>query len=386
MRRAIILFAVGALGALGCGAQRTEVVLSVSAPGLVLGTDIDGLHIVVTDTTAAAQALADRPVPLCGTGNDAPTCKQLPVTATLIPGPSGTNDPVRVLVEGTLHGTPVISDAAVFTFVPGESGELDFVLYPNCKGNVSCALQDKVCDINGNCSSISPIPLGSDLSGTPPPDLSTGDMAVGGDLAGSHDLASHDLAGADLRPPPPDLHQPPPPDMARPHDLAGPHDLLPPPLDLRPPPPMDMTSCGQPGQVCCTGMMCNPGVMGNHCISNTCTVCGTPTTNCCPGPFFPCGPNLACNGLNQCVMCGQQNEPCCPIPPNSFPACQGLLSCNVHDNMCEIPDGGITINNDGGGTAGCGMAPGDPCCQPGNLCMPTLTCNGAVCCQGSNCG
>jgi hypothetical protein len=222
-----------------CSAPRTEMVVKISSNGLTIPDDIDGLTLFVRDHTADQGVYSVPPTPLCGSGS----CLQLPTAITLIPGSISPHDIVEVEVQALRGSTPLIDDAATFTFADGQSQQLEFVLYRSCL-HTTCAQNAtmRACVGDGRCGDITPSPLGveagmlddlaapGDLPATA--DLATADLATA-DLA-TADLATADLASADLATPPPDLVTPPP-------DLTTPHDLVPPPPDLVPPPP-DMVS------------------------------------------------------------------------------------------------------------------------------------------------
>jgi hypothetical protein len=226
---------------------------------------------------------------------------------TLIPGTQTPSDSTRIAVAARRGQIDRIDDAAVFTFTPGQSVRLDFVLYGNCLDKVDCADINQVCGPNRICGPIHPVPFHGepDLAQGRPSDLGAPDASVG-DLAMSpSDLANRDLA-----------HAPPPP-------------------DLRPPP--DLLGCVP----MCINNECLSNCLTNCCGSNTvcginqqCVSCGGMNLPCCKSPDVICGPQLTCNPGNNICECGGINQPCCVGGPSP---CQFMLSCGA-DMICHTGD------------------------------------------------
>lgn len=266
---AIAALALGALA--GCTKARTEAVVIVATDGVRVPDDVDALTLVVADTTDPTNPLFSKSFRVCG-GDVTSDCFTLPLDFTLVPGPHRDHSS-RVQITATRHATPVIDDAAIFTFAEGQSLRLDFVLYANCLGNTDCASRDQACGPDAMCQ---PVPA-NPMSGEP--DLSVGpaDLAVADDLASTPDLAT----------PPIDLSVPVV-DLARPIDLALPADMA----------------------------MCTPSCPANFCG----TSCGMPCT---------CLGNHVCQA-SVCVACGALGQPCCVGN-----MCNTGVSCNVGTNVCE---------------------------------------------------
>jgi hypothetical protein len=198
MKRLFWLTLLPLFGSLGCTEPRTEVIVVVNKYGITIGKDVDGLQLIVKNGTGLDPIYESDKHPLCpDNAAPMPGCWTLPVTATLVPGPSNPNDKVYVQVLGLRGGAQVIGDEASFEFLKHVSQRLDFVLYGNCL-DVDCTSVDQACNYNGECAPISPTSFNGDpqLDGLPPgviPDLGSGS----GDLAGA-DLYGIDLAGLDL--------------------------------------------------------------------------------------------------------------------------------------------------------------------------------------------
>ncbi len=150
--------------------------------------------------------------------------------------------------------------------------------------------------------------------------------------------------------------------------------------------------CGDTGQACCLGDVCNAGgcCIGNVCIadgdtcpggtgSNLCSAgacedCGGNAQQCCSTGFGggSCQPGYVCaggGGGGICEDCGTDGIRCCA------------------DQQCTE---GVCIDGGNGPAlcqAACG-APDDPCCevQDGSGCQPGLTCNADGNCEGTVCG
>ncbi len=193
MTRALALVAAIAAVA-GCAKDRTEAVVVVTTDGVRVPDDVDAIRLRVADTADLTSPLFEKKFRVCG-GAVGDNCLTLPLDFTLIPG-AHLDHSSRVQLTATRNDIPVIDDAAIFTFTPGQSLRLDFVLYANCVGNVDCAARDQACGPDATCHPVTPVHIGGD------PDLGTGapDLAGGDDLAGIDDLASApaDLAMPDL--------------------------------------------------------------------------------------------------------------------------------------------------------------------------------------------
>jgi hypothetical protein len=321
MRRALVALALIA----GCSSPRTEVVVTVHASGIRIPDDVDALRLKIADRNPGAgdDQLYDQPVPLCTDATaGSPDCYSLPITVTLYPGSMRPTDSVRVQLDAQRNGTPVIADAALFTFSTGHSLRLDVILYANCLGNVGCAQRDQACGPDDQCTTLGTTPLGEE------PDLSI------------YDLASNDLANltADLTAPYHDFTVPP--DQTIP-DLTG----------------VDLLNCVPQ----CTNKMC-----GFDGCSSTCGTCGSHTF---------------CDVSQQCATCGTQGIQCCPpgtgkthhLPlPQALPGgcdpglvCDGNTLCNPPPDLSIPPDMTVTCGHQG-----------EPCCQPGGACFGGLTCMG----------
>ncbi len=305
MRRSLV---VAALALFACTRPATEVLVVIETQGIRIPDDVRTLHIKAQDRMPAGDLVAwEQDVPLCYPGGPS-NCYALPVTAVLHPGPHNADDTVRVQVDAYgMGGALLISDAATFLFSPQQSLRLDFVLYANCIGNVSCADRDKACGPDDMCVDIKPGLLGGN------PDLAA---PAGADMAtpGMADMTAVDLAGADLWMPPADL------------------------TTL-----VDMAGC-VPGQ--CSGMP------NTTCIAGTCEPCGTMGITCCFGPTAPppqtgASPrpqapggaggtgggtclqnNLVCDGTT-CVSCGTPPELCCTGSMCFSGMCDGTGHCQV---------------------------------------------------------
>ncbi len=183
-RRLTLLCVVVGLGACRAG---TETVVVVSAGDVAIPGQVDKVRIVVTNTLAGTPDL-----PLCG--GSVTGCLSMPLVATLIPGPDHPSDPVTVEVTAYLRDQPVIRDAATFVFQAGRRERLDFVLYQNCIGNLSCPNETPAqsCDVGGDCAPVALTPLG------PHPTFDAGGLP---DLAGPVDLAAIDARPVDVMAP-----------------------------------------------------------------------------------------------------------------------------------------------------------------------------------------
>jgi hypothetical protein len=191
----------------------TEMVVVVSAGDVVIPGDVDRVRVFVTNTMGSSPDL-----PLCAGAGGA--CLTLPLVATLIPGPKSPGDEVTVQVIAYRNDQPVIREAASFVFQSGQRDRLDFVLYKDCLGHLSCAdrTPPQSCGADGQCSQLQVTPLGPDPvfdgGGNPVPDLGVPDLNVPdlgvADLTVSRDStivfdqtmsAAPDLLLPDLTPP-----------------------------------------------------------------------------------------------------------------------------------------------------------------------------------------
>ncbi len=120
--------------------------------------------------------------------------------------------------------------------------------------------------------------------------------------------------------------------------------------------------CGQAGDFCCAGNVCQPGLA---CWQGHCQKCGGQDEPCCPGQGQPCAQdNLACaNGL--CVACGLVGNPCC-----SASSSLSCLSQNARDKTRAECRGGFCRP--------CGFA-GQAACQSQPACLPKHLLNNGVC-------
>ena len=222
MSRALY-FAIVFVALAGCTKARTEAVVVVTTDGVRIPDDVDALDLVVADTSDLANPVFQKSFRVCG-GDVTTDCFTLPLDFTLIPGAHRTHSS-RIRITATRHNAPVIDNAAIFTFAEGVSLRLDFVLYANCLGNNDCASRDQACGPDAMCHPIPAVPISGE------PDLATGpgDLAVGADLSSSVDLSLQ----------PPDMTTP---DMAVAGDMAlpGPGDMALPPIDMAMA-PSDMT-------------------------------------------------------------------------------------------------------------------------------------------------
>jgi hypothetical protein len=153
----------------GCGGV-TEVVVQVDSNGVAIPAQIDRVRIVVSNPSGADLASANPTyesplITLCGAAPQA-GCQSLPLSLTLVPGPSDGGALVRVEVQSFAPGqqTPSTTDASVFSFVSGTRQQLRFTLRETCLG-MDCAAQDAVCSAGGVCTKVSPTdPTAPDLS------------------------------------------------------------------------------------------------------------------------------------------------------------------------------------------------------------------------------
>jgi hypothetical protein len=214
------------LAAVGCTKHQTELILVVTTQGVRIPDDVQKLHLKVQDRQPSLDdTIYEADVPLCNPQLTS-SCYDIPVTAALFPGPTRSQDSVRVQVDAIGPGGTVIADAALFTFAPEQSLRLDFVLYANCLGNVACAARDQACGPLDTCIDLHP---GQTNNG--PLDLA---LPVSEDMSVPLDMTPVDLNGADLTLVPPDLTST--------LDMAG-----------------------------CAGIVCD---MGETCVAGVCQGCG----------------------------------------------------------------------------------------------------------------
>lgn len=180
---AALAAALAALALAGCQKARTEAVLVITPSGVRIPEDIDNVRLTVSDTTAPGQPLFDQTFRLCSDSvTDA--CASWPLSFTLIPGDQPSHA-TRLRASARRGDNDQIVDGAVFTFTPGVSLRLDFVLYANCLGKIDCADIDEACGPEAQCEPVTPVPLNGE------PDLAFAPQ----DLASGPDLAPPDLTG-----------------------------------------------------------------------------------------------------------------------------------------------------------------------------------------------
>jgi hypothetical protein len=347
-----------ALASGGCSDSVTETLLTVSASGLTVGTDLNQLHLSAVDTTVNFTGF-DQTLDLC----DAPAsgCHTLPLSVVLHPG-SRLHDSVRVLVEGVRDSTVVIADAAIVTFDAGVRNRLDIVLYGACVGHLECAVSDEVCGPDGHCTTVGP--TGPDLAGS--------DVGLGDDMPFT-------VCGAEGQPccSTPQCNSP---NLAcvgtKCLPCGGASQWCCPSLT-----PCGAglgcdylyhcsSGCGIGGGYCCANEMCNNACSFGQCLPGG---CGTVGVGCCPGGL--CADGLSCVN-SQCVAdsCNSTGATCCTT--TASPHCTAGLSC--YNGSCYA----------------CGRY-GQPACSVGNPCWPGLQpdpwagiceCGapGEYCCGGTN--
>lgn len=312
MRPALAIAALLLAG--GCTRSRTEAVVVVTTDGVRIPDDVDQIVFKVADTSDLGNPLFLKTFRLCS-ATVTSDCLGLPLDFTLVPGVHVEHS-TRVQLTAQRAGKPVIDDAAIFTFAPGQSLRLDFVLYANCLGNVDCAARDQACGPDDMCQKLTPQPIHGepDLAFTPQ------DLAVVDDLAVGADLASSDMAGQ------------PSPDMTPLPDLAG-----------------CTPNCG-------TMHHCGPDPNGCSIDPNYCGTCTAGSTYC-----------YQMAGYAMCAACGGSAQPCCP----SGPACGSWLFCatgtcapcgsavsqaccagSLCDGTKGLRCGGATCTTDDGGVSG----------------------------------
>src|SRR5689334_956634 len=109
------------------------------------------------------------------------------------------------------------------------------------------------------------------------------------------------------------------------------------------------TTCGDRGQPCCAGGVCNEPLQCNS--NNVCRPCGSLGRQCCANDT--CDAGLVC--LDGTCSCGDNHQPCCPDG-----SCNPGLFCNSN-NVCRT----------------CGTE-GRPCCA-GDTCGSGLMCSSGTC-------
>jgi hypothetical protein len=383
MMRARTLLLTLACALSGCGGERTEIRVIIDKSGIVVGQDIDALHITVAPDETS-KAFYDLPVPLC-TQALTTNCHQLPLHITLIPGATGlmNMDNVRLQVDAKIggdSGTVRISDVANFTFSKGESLLLELVLSSNCLGNLSCAQAGLACG-----------PMGC-YKATPEPD--NADLSAAVDLAPPADLRGADFAGVDFSCAPKCAANYCGSDSCGGACTCAQFQECDPSSNCVP--------CGIHGQACCptsqsprcqqasdacssttgsgtcvaclpTGNACSNGgapcCSGSFCNGTTCQACGGATQPCCPGSPPTCSAANACVGGTTCAPCGMQDQVCC----SGGSACQSGLTC-----IGGAPPTGPGSDH----CTPCGNT-GDPCCSGAcNLTTtPPITCYQGNCAQ-----
>jgi hypothetical protein len=204
---------LAALALAGCGAPATGVVVTVYNDDLVIGRDLDAVHLILSDTAQPMPyVFRDMKLPLCDPNKPSQLkCYDFPISFVVVPGPTDSSAEVVLEVDGELAGAPVLADGVEFTFLDGHRQSLDLVLYSGCVGKLDCAPAHQICDQSRACKQVAPEPYHDPDAGV---DLASQDFVA------SPDLVSIDQALADL--PPPDL---PPPDFPIAPDLTTPRDF-----------------------------------------------------------------------------------------------------------------------------------------------------------------
>jgi hypothetical protein len=117
------------------------------------------------------------------------------------------------------------------------------------------------------------------------------DADVGGVLYDAPSSA-RDARGDDAAQPTPDAAQPTP-DAAQPKpDASQPMPDASQPMPDASQPMPDAGHCGSTGELCCSGMTCDPS---NECSGGTCHHCGSRFESC-------CDPGMTCDGILACVL------------------------------------------------------------------------------------
>jgi hypothetical protein len=202
--RSSIALLVAAASVAACSADRTEVVVVVSARELAVPTDIDELRVTINDRLIPPPASTrfDETVPLCAP-DERRDCFGLPLVLTLIPGDNRPRDPVTVDVQALLGGAQVMRDEATFTFRTGASMRLDFILFRACVDS-DCAASGSSCSAAGRCEPLAP----TVFTGEPHLDLGAGQDR--GTLGAGEDGGTLDDGGGapvEMGPPPHEVVQ-----------------------------------------------------------------------------------------------------------------------------------------------------------------------------------
>jgi hypothetical protein len=145
-----------AISLLAGACTQSVVVVKVLAGDVQIPDDVDQLSLRVTnplDDPSGKNPIYSAPLlPLCASAKSG--CYTLPVSTTLFAGKRA-DELVRVEVEASHQSTSVTRDAATFTFTPGVTADLEFVLYRNCL-NVDCAAANRTCNARGDCVEMHP--------------------------------------------------------------------------------------------------------------------------------------------------------------------------------------------------------------------------------------
>jgi hypothetical protein len=365
--------------ALALGAcARTEILLTVSESGLVIGTDIDNLQIEVqpaSDPPTAGNWYFSKSIDLCANPGQ-PDCQPqafvdsdythaltFPIALLIMPGDPSFSADIRVWVNGYEAGKQVMAAGDRFPFAKGKRLYVDIPLYSQCLGDLSCQALDQACASDLNCVSIptTTTPNPADMAGSPPPDATMlGDLSVACGQIGLN-CCNGSSCGSGL--------------------TCGAVSKI---------CYSSSVTCGQVGQICCTGdqepcaaagAMCAPnGTCGQSCTATSCgngqvcstdgvcIVCGGEGDACCNGNTCTDPAADSCNGMT-CAPCGGLNETCCAGSTCSSPT---LYACGA-SNTCVLCGG---------------SAPNQPCCGgSAQTCLNTpdggtqATCEGNVCVQ-----
>ncbi len=192
VRYASALACILALGA----CARSEILLTISESGLVIGTDIDNLQIEVqpaSDPPTTGNWYFSKSIDLCADPGQ-PKCQPqsyvdsdykdaltFPIALLIMPGDSSFSADIRVWVNGYERGKQVMAAGDRFPFAKGKRLYVDIPLYAQCLGDLSCQALDQACASDLNCVTIptTTTPNPADMAGSPPPDASMhGDLSV----------------------------------------------------------------------------------------------------------------------------------------------------------------------------------------------------------------
>jgi hypothetical protein len=298
----------------------------------------------------------------------------LPVSVVLFPGSMRPTDSVRVQVDATRKGRPVISNAALFTFAHEQSIRLDMVLYGQCLGNLDCSKTDMACYDDTKCHVVVPTSFDGE------PDLGVQDLSIPDfgdvDLAPSQVDMTPDFAGVDLLGCVPQCSgkQCGSDNCGGSCGSCGNFEYCGADLCL---------ACGGDGQFCCPSgqqckftLICNGG--SGRCEQPMVGMeppCGGYSQQCCPGQLCDGTSGLVCDGSNHCFPPPADMLSCAPQcgGKNCGPdSCGGVCgTCNMFYEYC---DG--TQN-----CASCGQFAGDRCCPTGPACSGAMYCDGKNTCQ-----